>query len=166
MNAHQLAVAAGADRKWLINSAAILRRRLRYNPTEAKWWGLVRLLTEALSVPLKAAGAAATASLEAHPARRVTVAADPTQSAGLRIDLDRYESIFLANLSRALVHETPKRRGRPSRPEKGHNAITAARKYGVDLGLVRSALERTPAERLAMLEANARFVREMRAKGK
>jgi hypothetical protein len=44
--------------------------------------------------------------------------------------------------------------------------LDSARKYGVDLGLVRSALERTPAERLAILEANSRFVREMQRKGK
>lgn len=166
MNARQVAVAAAADRKWLINSAAILRRRLRNNVADAKWWGLVRLLTEALALPLATAASAATASLEARSTRLVTVGADPTHSAALWIDLDRYESIFLGNLSRALVHETPKRRGRPSRPAKGHDAVTAARNYGVDVGLIRSALERTPAERLAMLEANSRFVREMRGKAK
>jgi hypothetical protein len=40
--------------------------------------------------------------------------------------------------------------------------MDAARRYGVDLGLVLAALERTPAERLAMLEANAEFIRGMR----
>jgi hypothetical protein len=117
-------------------------------------------------LPLATAASAATASLEARSTRLVTVGADPTHSAALWIDLDRYESIFLGNLSRALVHETPKRRGRPSLPIKPHDAVTAARNYGVDVGLIRSALERTPAERLAMLEANSRFVREMRGKAK
>ena len=166
MNARQLAVAAAADTKWLMNSATLLRRRLRYNVTEARWWGLVRLLTEALALPLTAAARAATAAFEAGSKRVITIGADPTDSAALQIDLDRYGSIFLANLSRALVHETPKRRGRPSRPAKGNDAITRARNYGVDLGLVRAALDRTPAERLAMLEANARFVRVMRRNGK
>ena len=80
----------------------------------------------------------------------------------LVIDLPRYESIFLGNLSRALVQETPRRRGRPSRIQSGARAIGAARLYGVDLGLVQAALARTPAERLAMLEANAGFIRGMR----
>lgn len=166
MNAHQLAVAAAADRKWLINSAAILHRRLRYDAAEARWWGLVRLLTAALGLPLTSAAAAATTSLAPGSTRVVTVGTDSTDSAALRIDLDRYDSIFLANLSRALEHETPKRRGRSSPSRKGRNAIDSALKYGVDLGLVRSALERTPAERLAMLEANSRFVREIQRKKK
>lgn len=166
MNAHQLAIAAATDRKWLINSAAILRRRLRYTPAEARWWGLVRLLTAAFGLPLTTAAAAATVSLAPRSTRFVTVGTDPTNSAALRIDLDRYDSIFLANLSRALEQETPKRRGRPSRTVKGSNALDSARQYGVDLGLVRSALDRTPAERLEMLEANSRFVREMQRKKK
>jgi hypothetical protein len=166
MNARQLAVAAAADTKWLMNSATILRRRLRYSIAEARWWGLVRLLTEALALPLTAAARAATTAFGAGSNHLITIGADPTDSAALQIDLDRYGSIFLANLSRALIHETPKRRGRPSRPAKGNDAITRARNYGVDLGLVRAALDRTPAERLAMLEANARFVRVMRRNGK
>jgi hypothetical protein len=164
MTAHQLAVAAAADIKWLINSSAILGRPLRYTASEAKWWGLVRLLTGTLQVTLVVAAAAATASL--RPGSASTATADPTDSVALVIDVPRYESIFLANLSRALVHETPKRRGRPARDGSSRRALDAAVKHGVDLSLVRSSLSRSPAERLAILEANRSFVHDIRRRGR
>ena len=166
MTAHQFAIAARADVKWILNSSALLGRRVRHTPADSRWWGLVRLLTEWLALPLQAAADAATRSLRAkNDSVRTTVNADPSQSASLVIDLPRYESIFLGNLSRALVQETPRRRGRPSRIQSGARAIGAARLYGVDLGLVQAALARTPAERLAMLEANAGFIRVMSKRG-
>jgi hypothetical protein len=167
MTARQFAVASAADIKWLTNSAALLRRRLRYTDREARWWGFVRLLTEAIELPLKTAAAAATALLErAQSSMPVTIGADPSQSAFVVVDLARYESIFLGNLSRARVHETPKRRGRRQRLRAGRQAVSSAHKYGIDLGLLRSALGRTPAERLEMLEANSLFLREMRSNAK
>jgi len=163
MTVNQFAIAARADVKWLRNSAALLRRRIRASPADSKWWGLVRLLTENLGLPLHAAAGAATNALaQRTDTGSATPVSDPSGSASLLIDLSRYESIFLGNLSRALVQETPRRRGRPARVPGGAGAIDSAQRYGVDLGLVRAALERTPAERLAMLEANAAFVRGMR----
>lgn len=163
MTANQLAVAAGADVKWVINSAALLRKRLRYSASDARWWGLVRLLTENVGLSLKAAADAATRAFESGDlAPKRTVAADPSHSTSLLVDLARYGSIFLANLSRALVHETPKRKGRPPRRVPPRAALRSALEYGVDLGLVRSALDRSPAERLALLEANVAFVRAVR----
>ena len=167
MTGRQFAVASAADIKWIMNSASLLRRRLRYNASEARWWGFVRLLTEAIGLPLKTAAAAATASLRvAQSSMPVTVGADPSHSASIVVDLARYESIFLGNLSRALVHETPKRKGRPPRLAASRQALSSAHRYGVDLGLIESALARTPTERLAMLEANSLFLREMRRKQK
>lgn len=166
MTSHQLAIAAGAETKWVLNSAALLRRRVRHTPSDARWWGLLRLLTERLGLPLQAAADAATRSLRSGAsAGEIAVSADPSGSACVLVDLRRYQSVFLGNLSRALVHETPKRRGRPSR-SRGLGAIDSARRYGVDLGLVQAAVRRTPAERLQMLEANARFIREMRYRAK
>jgi hypothetical protein len=167
MTARQMAVASAADMKWMTNSAALLRRRLRYNTSEARWWGFVRLLTEVIGLPLRTAAAAATTSLRATPSSTpVTVSADPSHSASIVVDLARYESIFLGNLSRARVHETPRRKGRPPRVPTGRQALGSAHRYGIDLGLIQSALARTPAERLEMLEANSLFLREMRKKPK
>jgi hypothetical protein len=163
VTSHQFAIAARADIKWILNSSALLGRRIRHTPADSRWWGLVRLLTEWLALPLQSAAEAATRSLGAtNDAVRTHITTDPSQSASLVIDLPRYESIFLGNLSRALVQETPRRRGRPSRIRSGAGAIGAARRYGVDLGRIRAALARTPAERLAILEANAGFIRGMK----
>ena len=162
MTARQTAVAAAADLKWLTNSASLLRRRLRYNAEEARWWGLVRLLVDKLGLSLKSAADAATAALSARDfGSRGSASGDPSGSVSLVIDLARYESIFLASLSRALVHETPRRRGRTKRRATS-GAVSAARRYGIDIGLLRSALERSPAERLTLLEENAAFLRDMR----
>jgi hypothetical protein len=163
MTARQTAVAAGADLKWMVNSAALLGRPIRYNRQQAKWWGLVWLLTEQIGLSLRAAAAMSTvALLGSSSSTQVTAGTDLSGSASLIVDLARYESIFLANLSRALVHETPRRRGRPPRRGTKSDALATAQRYGVDLGLIRSAIRRTPAERLALLEKNAAFVRDMR----
>jgi hypothetical protein len=163
MTARQTAVAAGASLKWIVNSSALLGRRVLYDRQQAKWWGLVWLLTEQLGLSLKAAAAVSTVALRGGTSStQVTAGADPSGSASLIIDLARYNSIFLANLSRALIHETPLRRGRPPRRGIRSDALTSAQDYGIDLGLIRSAISRTPAERLALLEKNAAFVRDMR----
>ncbi len=163
MTARQTAVAAGADLKWMVNSAALLGRRIRYDRQQAKWWGLVWLLTEQLGLSLRAAAAVSTVALRGgSSSTHVTGGADRSGSASLIVDLARYDSIFLANLSRALVHETPRRRGRPPRPGIKGDVLANAQHYGVDLGLIQSAMRRTPAERLALLETNAAFVRDMR----
>jgi hypothetical protein len=163
MTTHQLAIAARADVKWILNSSALLGRPVRRSRADSRWWGLVRLLTGSLGLPLQAAAEAATRSLgNKDETPKITAIADPSHSAALLIDVPRYESVFLGNLSRALVLETPRRRGRPAQLRRGAGAIDSARRYGVDLGLVEAALGRTPAERLAMLEANARFIASMR----
>ena len=167
MTLNQLATAAAAPTKWVLNSAALLGRRVPRTAAEARWWGLLRLLTESLGIPLQAAAGAATRSLSGgRSAGEIPVLADPSGSASVFVDLVRYQSTFLGNLSRALMLETPKRRGRPSRSRALRGAADSARRYGVDLGLVRTALARTPAQRLEMLEANARFIREMRRPAK
>ena len=163
MTARQTAVAAAANLKWMVNSAALLGRRVRYNRQQAKWWGLVWLLTRQLGLSLRAAAAVSTVALRGgKSATLVTAGADSSGSASIIVDLARYDSIFLANLSRALVHETPRRRGRPPRQGIKSDALATAQHYGIDLGLIRSAIARTPAERLALLEKNAAFLRDMR----
>src|SRR2546423_1341585 len=113
MTGRQAAVAAAADLKWLTNSAALLRRPFRHRASEAKWWGLVHLLVDRLGLTLKAAAEAATAALHTRklPAT-IDAVADPGGAARLVVDLARYESIFLDHLSRPLMPETPRRRGR------------------------------------------------------
>lgn len=160
MTARQTAVAAAADLKWLTNSASLLRRRLLYSVEAARWWGLVRVLVDELGLTLKAAADAATAALAGGRSDARSARITATSTARIEIDLPRYLSIFLANLSRALNQETPRRRGRLSKIER--DAIAVARRYGIDTGLLQTALERTPAERLQLLETNVEFVRAAR----
>ena len=161
MTPRQTAVAAAVDLKWLTNSAALLRRRLKYTKEAARWWGLVRIFVD-LGLTLKSAAAKATAALSTHKARPSTSlpAFHFPLLAQIALDMPLYDSIFLANLSRALNHETPRRRGRVASTIR--DAIQNARKYGIDIGLLKSALDRTPAERLAILDANVEFVRGAR----
>lgn len=160
MTPRQTAVAAAADLKWLTNASSLLRRRLRYNADAARWWGLVRLLVDELGLTLKAAAGAATAALTSNRNGSARARTDYAGPARIEVDLPRYESIFLANLSRAMNHETPRRRGRLK--ERASDPIAAARAYGIDIGLLQTALERTPAERLALLERNVEFLRAAR----
>jgi hypothetical protein len=159
MTPRQTAVAAAADLKWLTNSASLLGRRLRYTAESARWWGLVRLLVDDLGLTLKAAADAATAALAIGKPASAQATHSPA-AVRIEFDLPRYESIFLANLSRALNQETPRRRGRVRESIGG--PIAAARRYGIDIGLLQTALERTPAERLALLDRNVEFLRAAR----
>jgi CRP-like cAMP-binding protein len=102
MTARQTAVAAAADLKWLTNSAALLHHRLRYSGDAARWWGLVRVLVDELGLTLKAAADAATAALATGRSSAAPARTTATGAARIEVDLPRYESIFLANLSRAL----------------------------------------------------------------
>src|SRR3954469_10948699 len=130
MTARQFAVASAADIKWITNSAALLGRPLRYSESEARWWGLVRLLTETIGLPLKKAAAGATAALRPpHSGMPITIGADPSHSASVVVDLPRYESTFLGNLSRARVHETPKRKARAPRLAASREALSSAAQY-------------------------------------
>jgi hypothetical protein len=160
MTARQTAVAAAADLKWLTNAASLLRRKLRYDAGAARWWGLVRVLVNELGLTLKAAAGAATAALDTGGTGKARTPTDHTGPAWIEFDLPRYESIFLANLSRAMTHETPRRRGRVK--ARTSDALAQARDYGIDIGLLQTALERTPAERLALLERNVEFLRAAR----
>jgi hypothetical protein len=161
MTLNQLAVASGADLKWLLNSSALLRRSLRPTPENARWWGLVRVLESTFGLTLANAGAGATRALSSeNDGRKIAVAEDPSGSAAMSVDRLRYDSTFLANLSRAVVRETPKRRGR--RAERSSDPVSAATEYGLDIGLMQASLARNPGERLAILDNNRAFVYEMR----
>lgn len=160
MNLNQFAIAASAEPKWLLNSSAILGRSLRLTAENARWWGLVRVLEGTFGLTLADAGSAATRALShGNGETQVVVAGDAGGSAQLKVNTMRYDTTFLAKLSRARVREVPRRRGR--RPQVARDAVAAGRAYGLDIGLLQASLSRTPAERLAILEMNRAFVNEM-----
>lgn len=160
MNLNQLSVAAGADLKWLLNSSALLGRSLDPTPASARWWGLVRVLESTFGLTLANSAAGATRALSnRNDEAAVVIAEDLSSSASLSVNLFRYDTTFLANLSRARMRETPKRRGR--RAERSRDPIGRAGEYGLDIGLMQASLARTPGERLAILDNNRAFVYEM-----
>jgi hypothetical protein len=161
----QFATAVRADEKWVENTARSLGLRLTYTPAEGLRMGLVRLLARDYGIPVARAAELADEALQ-HPSetRAVSLAAAPESGVALVIDLARYHSTFAAALSAALHHGGPRRRGRQSfrKRGRGRDAVRAAEAHGVDVSLLREALERSPADRLARLDANAAFLRALR----
>ena len=161
----QFATAVQADEKWVENTARTLGRRLTYTPDEARRMGLVRLLTRELGIPVaRAAELTETALRQPRETRAMSLAVSPETAATLVVDLARYHSTFAAALSAAIHHGGPRRRGRhsPRKRTRGREAVAAAEAHGVDVSLLREALERSPADRLARLDANSEFLRELR----
>ena len=164
----QFATAVRADEKWVENTARTLGRHLEYTPAEARWLGMVRLLARELGIPVvRAADLADDAARQPPETKALSIATSNDGAASLVVDLARYHSTFAAALSAALNHGGPRRRGRrpPAKPPRGQGSIAAAHAYGVDVSLLREALARTPAERLARLDANASFLRALRPVG-
>jgi len=161
----QFSSAVRADEKWLENTARTLGLHLTYTPAEARRMGMVRVLAGEFAIPTTRAAELADEALRHPPeVRALALSASSEGVATLVIDLARYHSTFAAALSAALNHGGPRRRGRPA-PRKrvrGRDAVAAADAYGVDVSLLREALDRAPAERLARLDANSAFLGALR----
>ena len=159
----QFAAVVRADEKWVENTSRALGRRLQYTPGDARWMGVVRLLARDFGIPVNRAADLAEEALR-HPreSRVVSLTAVDDGAATLVIDLARYHSTFAAALSAAISHGGARQRGRPSTRRRRRDPVGAAESFGVDLSLLREAIERSPAERLARLDANASFLSALR----
>jgi len=126
--------------------------------------GVVRLLSREFGIPVARAAELADQALRHPPeTRALALTASEEGAATLLIDLARYHSSFASALSAAINQGGARRRGRPpSRRPRKRDAVAQAESHGVDLSLVRAAIERSPAERLARLDANAAFLRALR----
>jgi len=159
----QFALAARADEKWVENTARTLGHRLRYSVDEARWLGLVHVLTRDLGMSIQRASTIATAALQLDPATRaLRLRLSERGEASVALDLARYHSAFAAALSAALNLGGPRRAGRPTHPDRRDDPVAVATEHGIDMSLVRSGLRRTRAERLRQLDANAAFLRSVR----
>jgi hypothetical protein len=160
MTLASFAITCGADPKWVQNTARILGLRLCYTEEEARRLGLVKRLQEELQLPLSVADRLARGALEAGGAGEATVGEGPT--ARVTVDVPRYLSDFAVRLARSLAHHEPRRRGR--RHAGSGDVVTRARRHGWDIGLLRSSLAATPADRIRRLDENMEFVRALRAR--
>jgi hypothetical protein len=160
----QFAQSVRASEKWVANTAAILSRPFAYTVANARWLGLVRVLTEELKLELSHAATLAEEALEFSPlSGSVTVGRAQNGVAGVTLDLSRYLSTFAAAHSAAIEHGGERRRGRP-RPivRKKADVLGRAASYGVDVDLLREGLKIPRRERLAQLDANAAFIASLR----
>jgi len=114
-----MAVATRSDRTWLNNARRILARRLHRTPSGARWWGMVRMLSHELGLPLKSAARVADLVLHGSAApHRIRIAASSDGAIALRIDLERFHSTANAALSAAFTFGESRAPGRPPRPRR------------------------------------------------
>ena len=164
MTLGQFACALGAPTKWVQNAWAILGLDPIYGEAELWRMALVRLLERTMDVPLKLAHATAQAAMPNPPVREMggTMELRLVDEGALDVSVDwaRFSSEVLAGLSRSRTQYQERRRGRP--PKEPLHGIAAARAHGIDVGLLRASLRRTPAERLRSLDEDLAFVQRLR----
>lgn len=157
MTLREFAVVVGAETKWVLNARILLERKFPYTVTEARQLGLARILQHALGTSLKRSHRMAGRALAGG---RGPAALEVDDIVTVTIDLSRYLSNFLVRLSRSRTHDPSARRGRP--PRRSHaSAIERARRYGIDIDLMRARLRLTAAERLRLLDRDATFVESL-----
>jgi hypothetical protein len=114
-----MAIATRSSTIWLNNARRVLARRMHRTPSGARWWGMVRMLSHELGLPLKSA--ARVTDLVLQPTtepHRVRIAATSDGAIALRIDLERFHSTANASLSAAFAFGQPRSRGRPRKPRR------------------------------------------------
>ncbi len=161
MTLGQFAYALGAPTKWVQNTWAILGLDPVYGEAELWRLALVRLLERAIQVPLKQAYAMAKEALPlaamGDESELRLVEEGPLD---VSVNWARFSSTVLAGLSRARTQYQERPRGRP-RKEQLHG-IAAAQARGIDVGLLRASLRRSPADRLRSLDEDLAFVQNLR----
>lgn len=165
MSPAQLAIAVGANTKWIQNARRILGRAAAHDPAEARWLGLVHSLHNNLDCSLAAAANVADLAIAASSDQRyLGVEVGDDGRTKLVIDLWRDQTIFMSRLAQALTRPPVERRGRPS-TQRSLREITLARaiEYGVDVSRLRAGLARTVSERLSRLDDDAAFLAAGRA---
>ena len=164
MTRSQFALAVGASEKWVENAGRLLGRKFRLSIEQSVWLGLVRTLNQDLEIPLMRAAMLADEAVGIGAEDRpLVVGRSDSTAVGISIDMPRYRSSHAVALSAALTLGGPRRRGRQGVQSKGKShAIEKARRYGVDIDLLREGLKLSRAQRLEQLDANAQFVRSIR----
>lgn len=150
MTAAQLARAAGADLAWLHNAERLLGRRFARSTAGSRELALIRMLHADLDIDLATAAGIAKARRRAQSGK--VVLAEPGGAVTLLVDPQRFDSVWLLNLAAAL-DIGPRLPGRPLGVTS--DPVGRARRYGVDIDLLRWQLSRSVAERLDALDGNA-----------
>ncbi|MGH9424150.1 MAG: hypothetical protein ACRD3J_29530 [Thermoanaerobaculia bacterium] len=162
MTRNQFAMAVNADEKWIENTILTLGLALKFTPSNVTWMGLVRVFSHGMGFTLARSAQLATEAIQHAPkTRQAVLGHTPGREGAILLDLARYHSRRNASLSAAIELGGPRRRGRPPRPIRG-DALSRARKYGIDVDALRAGLSDSPSTRLERLEQNVEFVNTIR----
>lgn len=161
MTLGEFATLLGTDPKWVQNAATALGGGLTFTLSRARRLAVARALSDATDAPLSRSWELAGPVLRKFDGSStpVTISSPRDNAVTLTIDVYRILAQVSTRLSWLRTEYQPRRRGRPV---TRRDPLTAAEEYGVDLGLLRFNLERTPAERLRQLDAMADFRRGAR----
>ena len=162
MRLAEFALLVDADPKWVLNTRALLGRRFRYSVEAAERLALVRQLNRELRTPLPAAWELAGKALAHADTESVFEEATSDGVLTLRIDVGRVRAAVATRRSQVATMHRPRRPGR--KPKRTSNAIEAARRYGLDVTLLRANLARTPKQRIRQLDGMAAFATAVRRK--
>jgi hypothetical protein len=159
----EFALLVDAPPKWVLNTRALLGHSVRYTTAVALQLAVARVLNQGFEVPLPRAWTLAESALAARADEEGRVQLESGHGlATLSIDVFAIRAAIAARQSRLSTMHEPRRAGR--RPKDAKDPLTHARQHGLDLGLLRSNLERRPAARLRQLDAMASFRSKVRRK--
>lgn len=156
MTLADFAVLVDASPKWVLNTRAVLGPVIRYTVAVAERLALGRVLNRDLAISLPRAWVLAGEAMARTP--------DPSGlvnfvagggAANLTIDVHRLRSAISTRRSQLANMSRQRCAGR--KPKLQSNPLTAARRYGLDVTLLKANLSRRPAERLRQLDAMAAF---------
>lgn len=157
MKLAEFAVLVDAPPKWVLNARALLGESGNYAMAAAERFALIRELNRDFGIELQQARVIAD--------RALASADDVALHRGvvsLHIDFPRLRSAIATRRSQlGTLHE----RRRAGRKPKRIAPITAAKRYGLDITLLRANLMRTPAERLRQLDGMMAFKSAVKRKG-
>jgi hypothetical protein len=160
MTLREFSIIVGTPPRWIQNAMGVLGLSPRYTVERARKLALARVVRETSGMPLRKAHALAGRALAAWPRQTSWREASTDGSVALCIDLERFLSTFTARLSLSRSLREGRSPGRARRG--GPRGLALAEEHGLDVGLLRASIRRSPEERLQRLDEDRAFVRSMR----
>jgi hypothetical protein len=149
MTLAEFAILVDAPTKWVLNTHALLGLARQYGVEDAERLALVRILNRDFGVALPRALELAENALQPSARRH-----EESEIVQLVVDLPRLRAAIATRLSQLAAHYARRRAGR--KPKRAA-ALTAAKRYGLDVSLLQANLARRPVERLRQLDAMVAF---------
>lgn len=142
----------GAPSKWILNARALLRDDEPYSTQMAEHYLVIWILNAEFGVPLARADEMARRALLHGELTRVS---SSNGLITLGIDVERVRVAVATRASMVANTYAPRRPGR--RPRRAARPLKAAEEYGIDTGLLKANMERSPEQRLRQLDAMQAF---------